>query len=140
MIGNSRVNSQDKGPAATLSASYLLLAGLVEFGLTGQFLLVYVYLGLSLITLGLYGKDKYAAVKGKWRTPELWLHLFALLGGWPGALLGRIWFRHKTKKQPFTAIFWLTVVVNISVFIGALLPAGQQVVADILAFSPMDKF
>lgn len=139
MIGNSRVNSRDKGLAATLSASYLLLAGLVEFGLTGKLILVYVYLGLSLITLGLYGKDKYAAVKGTWRTPELWLHLFALLGGWPGALLGRTWFRHKTQKQPFTAIFWLTIVVNISVFIGALLPAGQRVVADILAFSPMDK-
>lgn len=34
------------------------------------------------------------------------------MGGWPGALVARRVFRHKTIKQPFRAIFWLTVVVN----------------------------
>ena len=34
------------------------------------------------------------------------------LGGWPGALVGRKVFRHKTSKQPFRTIFWCTVIAN----------------------------
>ena len=35
-----------------------------------------------------------------------------LMGGWPGALVARRVFRHKTSKQPFRTIFWATVIVN----------------------------
>jgi uncharacterized membrane protein YsdA (DUF1294 family) len=70
------------------------------------------YLALSTIAFLLYGRDKSAAAHGRWRTPEATLHLVALLGGWPGALVGQRVFRHKTRKQPFQAVFWGTVVVN----------------------------
>ena len=35
-----------------------------------------------------------------------------LVGGWPGALVARRVFRHKTTKQPFRTIFWVTVIAN----------------------------
>jgi uncharacterized membrane protein YsdA (DUF1294 family) len=48
-----------------------------------------------------------AAVAG-----EQTLHVFALLGGWPGALVAQRWLRHKSKKASFQVAFWVTVVVN----------------------------
>jgi uncharacterized membrane protein YsdA (DUF1294 family) len=36
----------------------------------------------------------------------------ALVGGWPGALVARRVFRHKTTKQPFCTILWVTVIAN----------------------------
>ena len=67
---------------------------------------------LSAIAFLLYRADKSAAEQGRWRTPESTLHLIALSGGWPGALLARQVFRHKTIKQPFRTIFWATVIAN----------------------------
>ena len=60
----------------------------------------------------MYGADKAAAEQGRWRTSESTLHTIALMGGWPGALVARRVFRHKTTKQPFRIIFWLTVIAN----------------------------
>lgn len=71
------------------------------------------YLLLSGISFTMYRADKSAAaVSGRRRTPESTLHTIDLLGGWPGALVARHVFRHKTVKQPFRTVFWLTVVVN----------------------------
>jgi uncharacterized membrane protein YsdA (DUF1294 family)/cold shock CspA family protein len=72
---------------------------------------------LSLITFALYGLDKRAAQRNQWRTPEANLHLFALAGGWPGALIAQQTFRHKTSKQPFQTIFWLTLLTNLGLLI-----------------------
>ena len=72
---------------------------------------------VSLVTLLLYGWDKRAAMHQRQRTPENTLHLFSLLGGWPGALIARPLFRHKTRKQPFTTIFWLTAVISAALLI-----------------------
>ena len=60
----------------------------------------------------MYRTDKVAAVNGQWRTSETTLHVIALLSGWPGALVARRVFRHKTTKEPFRTIFWCTVVAN----------------------------
>ncbi|MEM7587812.1 MAG: DUF1294 domain-containing protein [Acidobacteriota bacterium] len=67
--------------------------------------------GLALV---LYAVDKSAARRGGRRTPERVLHACSLLGGWPGALLAQSAFRHKTRKQPFRSIFWLTVCLNVA--------------------------
>ncbi|WP_232012657.1 DUF1294 domain-containing protein [Vibrio aphrogenes] len=74
---------------------------------------------MSLITFLVYWKDKRAAVKGAWRTPEKTLHLLSLLGGWPGALMAQRMLRHKSRKFKFQFIFWLVVIMNCigSVFI-----------------------
>jgi uncharacterized membrane protein YsdA (DUF1294 family) len=54
-----------------------------------------------------YAADKSAAEQGRWRTSESTLHAVALVGGWPGALVARRVFRHKTRKQPFRCTRYL---------------------------------
>jgi uncharacterized membrane protein YsdA (DUF1294 family) len=85
------------------------------------------YVLLSLVALVLYRADKRAAQRGAWRTRESTLHLVALLGGWPGALAGRRLFRHKTRKQPFVTVLWLTVVTNCAGALVLLLAAPYAV-------------
>lgn len=75
------------------------------------------YLLLSLLCFVIYALDKAAAKAGRWRTPENTLHLLALLGGWPGALLAQQWLRHKSSKLAFRIVFWMTVVLNIALFL-----------------------
>ncbi len=60
----------------------------------------------------MYGADKTAAEQGRWRTSESTLHTLALIGGWPGALVAQRVFRHKTTKEPFRTVFWVTVIAN----------------------------
>ena len=72
------------------------------------------YAGMSLLTFIIYAIDKAAARAQRRRTPESTLHLLALAGGWPGALLAQKWLRHKSVKQPFRTVFWLTVVINVA--------------------------
>jgi uncharacterized membrane protein YsdA (DUF1294 family)/cold shock CspA family protein len=71
-----------------------------------------LYLVSSLFTFIMYAVDKSAARKGAWRTQESTLHLLALAGGWPGALVAQHKLRHKSRKQPFRFIFWVTVILN----------------------------
>ena len=61
--------------------------------------------------------DKRAAIRGRRRTPEARLHLWELLGGWPGSLLAMILFRHKIRKFSYLLVFgliaalWLVVII-----------------------------
>ena len=69
-----------------------------------------IFLGvLNLATFAIFGADKAAAADKRPRVPERTLLTLAALGGSPGALLARPAFRHKTRKQPFSA--WLTLIV-----------------------------
>ena len=71
-----------------------------------------LYLAASAAAFVAYGADKSAAKSGRWRTPESTLHLLALVGGWPGALIAQRVFRHKSRKASFQIVFLFTVVVN----------------------------
>ena len=71
------------------------------------------YLSLSLLTFVLYGIDKRNAIKERWRISEKTLQVFALLGGWPGALLAQQVFRHKTQKRSFIFLLWLAIFINV---------------------------
>ena len=73
-----------------------------------------VYLGVSLATIVAYAMDKSAAQRGEWRTPEQTLHLLALFGGWPGALIAQQTLRHKSSKREFRSVFWVTLVLNVA--------------------------
>jgi uncharacterized membrane protein YsdA (DUF1294 family) len=62
-----------------------------------------------------YGFDKRrAGTAGARRIPERTLHLLALAGGWPGALVAQRQFRHKTQKTRFRMVFWATVALHVA--------------------------
>jgi len=83
-----------------------------------------IYVGASLITFLVYAVDKSAAERGFRRVPESWMHTLALAGGWPGALIAQQALRHKSVKQPFRTVCWMTVLLNCGVFIWLLTPDG----------------
>lgn len=63
--------------------------------------IVAALLALNATAFVSFGIDKWKARTGRWRISEGTLLQLALLGGTPGAYLGRRVFRHKTRKQPF---------------------------------------
>jgi uncharacterized membrane protein YsdA (DUF1294 family)/cold shock CspA family protein len=73
---------------------------------------VIAYVAMSCLSILLYRHDKAAARNNRWRTQESTLQMFALLGGWPGALYAQDVFRHKSKKTEFQVVFWTMVVLN----------------------------
>ena len=64
--------------------------------------LAYYLIGINLAAFVAFGVDKMLAEARRRRIAEDTLLLLALLGGSPGAFLGRRLFRHKTRKQPFS--------------------------------------
>lgn len=86
-----------------------------------------LYFVASAVAFVAYALDKSAARNDQWRTPENTLHLFALVGGWPGALAAQRLLRHKSKKQSFQIVFWATVVLNCSALGWLFSPSGAGV-------------
>jgi len=89
----------------------------------------------SLISLCLYGRDKYAAVHNRWRISEATLHFWSLGGGWPGALVGQRLFNHKTSKRPFRTVFWCTVFGNCALIAWCLSDDGRRLVWGAIALA-----
>ena len=75
---------------------------------------------LSLVTFFVYWLDKHAAQTGQWRTSENTLHLFSLLGGWPGAWCAQQALRHKSSKASFLFTYWATVALHCGLLAMAL--------------------
>jgi uncharacterized membrane protein YsdA (DUF1294 family)/cold shock CspA family protein len=90
-----------------------------------------VYLLASMVTFMAYALDKSAAERGAWRTPESTLHLLALTGGWPGALLAQQLLRHKSTKLEFRQVFWVTVLINVLGFVMIYSPLGRRLLANL---------
>ena len=74
--------------------------------------IVILYLAASLAAVVAYRVDKSAAQSGRWRISESTLHVVALIGGWPGALIAQKVFHHKSRKPSFQAAFLATVALN----------------------------
>lgn len=81
-----------------------------------------VYSALSMATFIVYALDKRAAARGEWRVAENTLHLLALAGGWPGALLAQHTLRHKSSKLAFRRVYWGTVALNVAAFAAVFTP------------------
>lgn len=102
--------------SSSLGTNFAILFGLL-FALSAllgrlPFAIVGLYFSASIVTFVAYAIDKSAAQNDRWRTQESTLHLFSLVGGWPGALLAQKALRHKSKKPEFQTIFWVTVIAN----------------------------
>ena len=87
------------------------------------------YGAMSVLTFVVYLIDKAAARSNRWRTEERVLHLLALIGGWPGALVAQQLLRHKSIKVEFRRVFWVTVVLNCVVLAGLLTSQGQALLS-----------
>ena len=84
------------------------------------------YLLMSLLTFFAYAIDKTKAHKGLWRIQESTLHVFELLGGWPGALLTQKLIRHKNKKTSYQIKFWLIVLAHLMFWFDFRFFGGQS--------------
>jgi uncharacterized membrane protein YsdA (DUF1294 family) len=62
-----------------------------------------------------YGWDKWKAEREGRRISEKKLHVLAFSGGWPGAVAGQQWFRHKTLKPVFRTVLLLTALLHVAV-------------------------
>ncbi|MGB0893221.1 MAG: DUF1294 domain-containing protein [Parashewanella sp.] len=81
---------------------------------------IYWYLLINALAILIYGYDKYAAIKNKWRIPEARLLLLSLSGGWLGALIAQVIFHHKIRKTKFQLLFWLTACPHFGLLFLAL--------------------
>ena len=109
--------------------AFIGLTARVPLGLLG------LYAGASLVTFIAYAIDKSAAQSGRWRTQESTLHLLALIGGWPGALIAQNRLRHKSRKGSFLLVFWVTVLLNCGGLIWLLSTAGGRVLRSTLGIA-----
>lgn len=73
----------------------------------------YLILTFTLITFLTFGLDKWFAKRGKRRIDESILLLLTFMGGTFGAILGMVFFKHKTSKKSFFLKVCLVVVVQI---------------------------
>jgi len=121
------VHEKQSGAAGAfiVAGAFLALVALWAFSGKVAPVVLWVYLGASLITYLVYAFDKVAAKDGTWRTPEGTLHWLSLIGGWPGALIAQQTLRHKSKKQSFRSAFWVTVALNLGMFAWLLTATGS---------------
>lgn len=127
-----RILTRRSGPTQWGTATLFVIPAFGVVFLLGYVLghppswLPWVYLGVSLLTFLAYASDKSAARKGAWRTSEQTLHLLALVGGWPGALIAQQMLRHKSSKTEFRSVFWGTVSLNVLGFLFLASPYAQE--------------
>ena len=115
-----------------IALAFLSVVGLSVMILDIPKQVLFVYLVVSLITFIVYAVDKSAARRDAWRTKENTLHLLALFGGWPGALIAQQTLRHKSSKRSFRAVFWVTVVLNCGVYAWVCTPDGAAMLHSLI--------
>lgn len=97
-------------------------------------------IGLTLLWLALingatwmaFKVDKQAAIKGASRLPERTLLALALAGGTPAAFHARAALRHKTRKQPFSAMLYAIAGLQAVALLLLLTPEGRGLVSSII--------
>ncbi len=68
-------------------------------------------LAASIVTFVMYGFDKTQAKREGGRIPNAILHMMALIGGFVGALFGRIVFNHKSNVRS-NPLFLVTLILG----------------------------
>lgn len=77
-----------------------------------------VFSPIAFVAVGL---DKRRATLRRWRLRENTLHMLELLGGWPGSLVGRRVFRHKTRDTRYRIKAGLIVALHVAAWIAIVL-------------------
>jgi len=96
----------------------LVLILLITCGAAGLGPLRAYLVSVNIVTFFFYGFDKWQATNTSGRIPEMVLHGLALAGGTPGAFIGQIIFRHKTRKSNFRKIFILIALLQLVLLLG----------------------
>lgn len=108
--------------------SVLPLLGSVHCAVTmGNFIPLLVYPAMSLLTFGVYKDDKNRAKRKDWRTSEKTLHMYELVGGWPGGFIAQRMLHHKSTKSSYQAVFWTIVILHQVFWVDWLLFGGLLV-------------
>jgi len=135
IVGDRMPSASSSGKSA--SALFLVLAFLVFVAgcvfvhkLPGAVLAV--YLTASVVTFTAYALDKSAARNDRWRIAEDTLHLFAVVGGWPGALAAQKLLHHKSRKPSFQIFFWASVVLNCAILGWLYSSSGAELLRSVL--------
>lgn len=135
-VGDRRISpsSGRQSVSLALAAAALFLVFVSGSALAGKlpFAVLGFYLGTSVVAFLAYALDKSAAKNDRWRTKESTLHLFGLIGGWPGSLVAQKLLRHKSKKQSFQIVFWATVIFNCAALGWLFSPTGSNTLRSIL--------
>jgi len=76
----------------------------------------FAIIAFNLLTVLLFGLDKWKAVRRNWRISERYLLFFSFIAP-VGGLVGIVLFNHKTKKKKFRYLIPLFLIIHISVFV-----------------------
>lgn len=128
----SATSPERRKTSLILPAIFLAFVTVSAFADKLPFAVLWLYLISSAVAFLAYAFDKSAARNDQWRTQESTLHLFALVGRWPGAFAAQKLLRHKSRKQSFQIVFWATVVLNCSALAWLLSPSGASAVRSFL--------
>ena len=128
-----RFGRNDKAFYIAGAISFLAIVGISVGSGALPLTVLLVYVAASALTYFIYAWDKDSARRGAWRTQESTLHVLSLLGGWPGALIAQQTLRHKSSKEAFRVVFWMTVVVNSGIFVWLFTDSGAEVLNALLA-------
>ena len=122
---------RSNAPLVLTAAFLVFVAGCVLAGKL-PFAILWLYFVASTVAFVAYALDKSAAKNDRRRTQERTLHIFALVGGWPGALAAQRLFRHKSRKQSFQILFWVTVALNCGALGWLISSSGVRALRSIL--------
>lgn len=92
------------------------LIGVLLFTTSWSFYWIWLT-AINITTFLLFGLDKgLAKTINKKRVPEMVLHIYTLLGGFLGQILGRLVFRHKISREKrgmFNVVLVISVILQI---------------------------
>ena len=79
--------------------------------------IIYLLIGINILTFIAYGVDKFKAAHNRWRIPEAVLLELAIFGGSIGALLGMKVWHHKTKHKKFKYGLPAILIIQLAIII-----------------------
>ena len=80
------------------------------------YVILSLYLVMSIVTFLAFAWDKRAAQTDSRRVSERRLHMLEALGGWPGAILGQYLLRHKSLKFQYRIVLWGIIALHVTLW------------------------